>query len=117
MYLLGILNSGLFSFLYDTILPKLRGGFFMPAYVILKDFPIRPIDPSNPSDVAKHDRMVDLVEQMLDLHRRLPAAATDHEKNLIERQIEVTDRQIDTLIYELYGLTDEEIRIVEGRGS
>ncbi len=44
----------------------------------------------------------------------LPAAATDHEKNLIERQIEATDRQIDALVYELYGLTEDEIRIVEG---
>ena len=74
----------------------------------------RPIDPSNPDDVAKHDRMVSLVETMLDLHRRLPSASTDHEKALIERQIEATDWQIDTLVYELYGLTEDEIRIVEG---
>ena len=29
------------------------------------------------------------------------------------RQIETTDRQIDRLVYDLYGLTDDEIRIVE----
>jgi hypothetical protein len=34
----------------------------------------------------------------------------------IERQITATDRQIDELVYELYGLTGEEIRIVEGSG-
>ncbi len=33
--------------------------------------------------------------------------------NWIEREIHVTDEKIDALIYELYGLTDEEIRIVE----
>ena len=38
---------------------------------------------------------------------------TDHEKSLIQRQIKETDRQIDQLVYELYGLTDEEIKIVE----
>jgi hypothetical protein len=32
---------------------------------------------------------------------------------VIQRQIEATDRQIDQLVYELYGLTDEEIKIVE----
>jgi len=42
---------------------------------------------------------------------------TDHEKTLIDRQIEATDRQIDALVYELYGLTEEEIRIVEGAGK
>ena len=31
----------------------------------------------------------------------------------VSRQIEATDREIDRLVYELYGLSDEEIRIVE----
>jgi len=38
---------------------------------------------------------------------------TDHEKVLIERQIDATDKQIDQLVYESYGLTEEEIKIVE----
>jgi len=37
----------------------------------------------------------------------------NHNKILIQRQIDTTDKQIDHLVYELYGLTDEEIRIVE----
>jgi hypothetical protein len=36
-----------------------------------------------------------------------------HDKDLIQRQIDATDRQIDQLVYELYGLTDKEIKIVE----
>ena len=36
-----------------------------------------------------------------------------HERTALARQIEATDREIDALVYELYGLTDEEIRIVE----
>ena len=39
---------------------------------------------------------------------------TDHEKNLIQRQIDYTDKEIDKLVYDLYGLTEEEIKIVEG---
>jgi hypothetical protein len=57
--------------------------------------------------------MVALVERMLDLNKRLMAAKTSQEKTIIQRQIEATDRQIDRLVYELYGLTEEEIRIVE----
>ena len=41
------------------------------------------------------------------------SAKTDHEKTVLERQIAATDRQIDELVYELYGLTDEETKIVE----
>ncbi len=36
-----------------------------------------------------------------------------HKKSLIQRQIDTTDKQIDQLVYELNGLTNEEIRIVE----
>jgi len=41
-------------------------------------------------------------------------AETGPDKAAIERQIAATDKQIDRLVYELYGLTEEEIRIVEG---
>jgi hypothetical protein len=57
--------------------------------------------------------MVALVERMLALHQQ-QAAKTGHDRTLIGRQIEATDRQIDRLVYELYGLTEEEIGIVEG---
>lgn len=57
--------------------------------------------------------MVKLVESMLKLHEQLATAKTAHDKTLIQRQIDATGRQIDALVYALYGLTDEEIRMVE----
>ncbi len=44
---------------------------------------------------------------------RLLTAKTTHEKTMLQRQIAATDHQIDQLVYDLYGLTDEEIKIVE----
>jgi len=41
------------------------------------------------------------------------APATPQEQEQLRREIEATDRQIDQLVYQLYGLTDEEIKIVE----
>lgn len=38
-------------------------------------------------------------------------------KTRVQREIEATDRQIDQLVYELYGLTEEEIKIVEERSA
>jgi hypothetical protein len=61
--------------------------------------------------------MVTLVERMLALHRKLTAATIPADKELYQHQIEATDRQIDALVYELYELTDEEIRIVEQAGA
>jgi hypothetical protein len=52
--------------------------------------------------------------RMLKLLKDLPKARTAPDKTAIERQIAVTDRQIDQMVYELYGLTEEKIRIMEG---
>ena len=51
---------------------------------------------------------------MLDLHKQLPKAKTPHEQESLKRTI-ATDNQIDALVYELYGLSKDEIAIVEGR--
>ena len=59
--------------------------------------------------------MVSLVEQMLALHKNVGRdGIPPNEKELLERQIKSTDRQIDELVYQLYDLTPEEIKIVEG---
>jgi hypothetical protein len=51
---------------------------------------------------------------MLEAHQRL-VAASQSQQELYRRQITATDRQIDQLVYELYGLTPAEIAIVEGK--
>lgn len=50
----------------------------------------------------------------MDLHKKLAAATIPADKDLYQRGIEATDKEIDALVYELYGLSEEEIAIVEG---
>ena len=118
LYLLGILNSELFWFAIGNIsIPfGTRAGKYRYRliYQYMEQVPIRTINFDDPADVARHDKMVALVERMLALHRKLAAATVPPDKELYQRQIEATDRQIDRLVYELYGLTEEEIKIVEG---
>jgi hypothetical protein len=61
--------------------------------------------------------IITLVSTILDLNQKLSLARTDHEKTLLQRQIDSTDRRIDELVYELYGLTKKEIQIVENAGN
>jgi type I restriction-modification system DNA methylase subunit len=116
-FVLGLLNSKVLDFYLKRISTTMRGGFFRYFAQYLEQLPIRTIDFSDPADVARHARMVSLVEKMLSLNKQLPEAATPHEKTALERQIEATDGQIDALVYELYGLTEEEIGIVEGKAG
>jgi hypothetical protein len=53
------------------------------------------------------------VERMLDLHKRVAVEQVPHVKTMLQRQIEATDQQIDQLVYQLYELSDAEIKIVE----
>jgi hypothetical protein len=46
--------------------------------------------------------------------RQLSAAKSEALKDVIQRQIDATDREIDRLVYELHGLSEEEVKIVEG---
>jgi hypothetical protein len=113
LFLLGVLNSRLLQLFwlqrfYDQrrTFPKIKGTY-------LKQLPIPQLDFSKPLDSSRHVRMIELVEAMLNLHQKLPAARTAHDRTVLERQIAATDQEIDRLVYELYGLTDEEIKIVE----
>ena len=117
-YLLGILNSSL-AWLYfqNTCFalgdPK-RGGRLRLIYQFVENLPIRTIDYFDPICKSRHDKMVKLVDRMLYLNKQLDKPKTPHDKDVLQRQIETTDRQIDRLVYELYELTEEEIGIVEG---
>ena len=115
-YFLGLLNSSLLDFYAKRISTVInKYGFFRYFTQFLTQLPICRMNRTNPLDKSRHDKMVELVEQMLSLHKKLPAAKTEQEKTVIQRQIEATDRQIDELVYELYGLTEEEIKIVEAK--
>jgi hypothetical protein len=61
--------------------------------------------------------MVELVTRMMELKRQqacAPKKQSPSAKQLLDQKLAITDHQIDALVYELYGLKEEEIRIVEG---
>ncbi len=113
LYILGLLNSKLLNYYFVKNTVPFRGGFFSANRQYIEKLPVCNINFSDPSDKTRHGKMVELVEQMLDLHKRLAWANTPDGRTRFQRQIDATDRQIDRLVYDLYGLTDEEIRIVE----
>jgi hypothetical protein len=113
-YILGILNSRLLTLWFDYKFDKFQRAIF-PQFKVneLSKFPIRTIDFSNPEEVAKHDKLVALVDNMLELQKKHHDARMEQDKELYERQIKLVDAQIDKQVYDLYGLTEEEIKVVE----
>jgi len=113
-YLLGVLNSSLATFFVKAIALDLTAGAFTKIRTNqLARLPIRTINFDDPGDVARHDQMVSLVNQMVELNKKLAESKMPQATEMLKRQIESTDRQIDQLVYKLYNLTEEEIKIVE----
>jgi type I restriction-modification system DNA methylase subunit len=114
VYLLGLLNSRLLRWFFPYVSAPFRGGFRSANKQFLSLLPFRPINFSDLDDIARHDKLVKLVQKMLAAKKEWAAAEDDYEKRRLDLFCADLDREIDCLIYKLYELTDDEIAIVEG---
>jgi predicted RNA methylase len=113
-FILGILNSRLISwyFLRRSNIAQ-RDDF---PKIVLKEarlLPIKLTDCSVKEEKIIHDRLVGLVENLMKLNHEAIHSRFPNEQESLSRHINAIDIQIDQIVYQLYGLTDEEIRIVE----
>ena len=107
LYLLGILNSKLIMFYYRNTAQVLSKEATRGFSIYVEQLPIPPITPQN-HPLA--DQIVQKVQEILTL-TQFPDFETRQEK---QQKVKEHEREIDQLVYKLYGLTEEEIRIVEG---
>ncbi len=112
-YLLALLNSKLIAYYFKKKYNRQDKTFPEIRIYELASLPIQIVDLKNKSEKNLHDKIVSHVDTMLDLNKQLPNAATPTEKQQLENRIAYTDKKIDELVYELYDLTEEEIKIVE----
>ena len=109
-YVLGILNSRLMSYFLKSICAERQGGFIEQKPVYVSQVPIK--EPTKEQEIEMTqcvDKMLLLNEKLLKIGDKL----TD-ERARIENEIEQTDSEIDELVYRIYGLTEDERKIVEG---
>jgi len=116
-YLLGCVNSGLMSwyFLRRSNIAQ-RDDFPKIVLKETRNLPIPPVDLAGPADKSRHDKIVALVDRMLELNKKKHSGKlAPSELDRLERESASADREIDDLVYELFGITDEERKIIEGR--
>jgi hypothetical protein len=94
---------------YATQTSTIRGGYFRFIRQYLEKIPI-----PNKISGAINSKIENLVENMLALHAKLKETDIESDRNTMQSKIEAVNTQIDKLVYELYGLTEDEIKIVEG---
>ena len=109
--LMGVLQSRAFLFLYrvanqgeSRVIPQVKASK-------LQELPVPTFRDDRLLDIRERLRIA--VEAMYQFAREIDVAKTEHQRVVVQRQASSTEHQIDQIVYELYGLTDEEIRIVE----
>lgn len=118
-YFLGLLNSRYFAWLYHRLVHETGRVFAQVKLSKIKQLPVRRIDFDNHNEKKMHDDLVALVNKMLELNKELTVLSQfqTEERQAIEKRIQHTDEQIDKLVYKLYGLNENEIKIVESQQS
>jgi len=115
-YLMSILNSSLFIYIYRLFAFEKNRVLAQVKPSLLNELPIRTMDLSNLHEKDIFEHLVSLARTMVrlsDSAHKLKGLGRDQ----IQHQIEKTDREIDDLVYKLYGITDEERRIIEEEKS
>jgi TaqI-like C-terminal specificity domain len=116
-FILGIISSRCLGWFWRRNFFDQKATFPKIKKDALLLIPVPRLDFSNPADKARHDKLVSLVEKMMETRKQLSEAKTDGDKNLYTNKYAGLDGQIDALVYELYGLTQDEIKIVEGKNK
>ena len=111
-YFLSILNSKLFRFFISNTSTSISWDTYRLTPEYLKNFCFPNIDFSSPSQKEKHDNLVSLVNQMLLAQKKFKETEFDDDKKVIQKQIEIIDWKIDELVFDLYGLSEEEKKVV-----
>ena len=116
LYLLGILNSNLIAFYFRNKFEEahVSGGYLRFKKIYTSLLPIKKLDLNNKQDKEMHDKIVTLVDNIITLNKNLAVEKNPNSITMLNRQINAVDKQIDALVYKLYNLSDEEIKIIEG---
>ena len=74
--------------------------------------PMPVIDLSNPSHKEVHDKIVVLVDNIIELNKKVNTEKNPNSLNMINRQISACEKQLDNFIFSIYNLNDDEKRII-----
>ena len=113
-YLLALLNSNLINFYHSHKYLDLSKNLFQKILIQnCKKLPIKLIDDQNKDEFQRQTEIIKLVNQLLLLNEELQVVSLDSERQQITYKIDYCENKINQIVYQLYGLTEEEIEIVE----
>jgi type I restriction-modification system DNA methylase subunit len=114
-YILGLLNSKLLQKIFELQNPQMIGKVFSEIKVIyVERLPIKEIDQNNKFEILRHNEIVKLVDQLLKLNEEKSQTSLSTKLSQIGGRIDYCENRINELVYQLYDITPEEQKIIEG---
>lgn len=111
-YLLAILAHPVFDMMVQVRASQFRGGYSSYGKQFIQNIPIREIDFARARDKTLYERVVQLVQQLIKVTDAIASANLPKAKIPLTRQAEMLKKQIDQLIEELYGIGDDDMKLV-----
>ena len=112
-YVLGLVNSRLLFWHLRQISNRFRGGWITCTKQYFGTLPIASLDLATQEGRSRHDQIVLFVRHVVGLNGKLKNARDSHERAVLQVELEAIERQLDRAVYELYGLTGDEIALVD----
>ncbi len=113
-YLLGLINSRLMDFVYTYINPEKGEALAEIKKHHVEVLPIKVINQKSEENTKQHE-IINLVDKLLTLYAEIPTSKLQTKIDQIKTKIEFCENRINEIVYQLYELTPEEIKIVEGK--
>jgi hypothetical protein len=113
-FIMALFNSRLFQFYYVKNFTNNSLLTVNISKTFIDKLPLIKIDFHDKNSIKRHDHIVSIVDKMLELKKKEAAEPNQQLKTMIARQIEGVDKVIDTAVYGLYNLSEDEIKVVEG---
>lgn len=112
-YLLSIINSKLMSYYLDIEFKSAKKIFPKIPIANLEKLPIKNLNLDDKQDKEIYDKLVNLVDNIIDLNKKLSSEKNPNTIEMLNTRIQAVDAAIDKIVYSLYNLTDDEIRVIE----
>lgn len=114
-FLLALLNSNLLFWYLNKLSNLFRGGWITCTKQYFSQLPIKTIDINNKTSKYLHDEVIKLVDQLLKLNNEKAETKLQTSVSQLESKVDYCENRINEIVYQLYELTEDEIKIVEGR--
>jgi len=115
-YLLALMNSNLLNFYHSHKYLDLSKNLFQKILIQnCKKFPIRVINAKSKSDLESQSEIIKLVDQLLALNKEVLSVSLESKQNQLQNKIDYCENRINQLVYQLYELTEDDVKIIEGK--